>query len=82
MEIIILAVFSLSNILCFMLGARVGQQAHKGEEIKLPEINPMEIYRKHQSNKEALRVKEKVDAIMRNIDTYDGTPEGQEDIPR
>jgi hypothetical protein len=82
MEVLVLVLFSLSNIVCFLIGARVGQKVTKGEEVELPSVNPMEVYREHEAKKEAERVKEKIDTIMRNIDNYDGTSYGQEDVPR
>jgi hypothetical protein len=82
MELLLMAILSLSNIACFLIGAKVGQKVVKGEEVKLPTINPMEAYREHQERKEAERVQDKVEAIMRNIDNYDGTAYGQEDVPR
>ena len=82
MDVLLLAVLSLSNILCFLIGARVGQKVNKGEEVQLPTVNPMELYREKQAQKEADRVKEKYDTIMRNIDNYDGTSNRQEEVPR
>lgn len=82
MEVLLLAVMAASNILCFLVGARVGQKVTKGEEVELPKVNPMEAIRERESRKEAERVKEKVDTILRNIDRYDGTGQGQEDVPR
>lgn len=82
MELLLMAILSLSNIACFLIGAKVGQKVVKGEEVKLPTINPMEAYREQQEQKEQKRVQEKVEAIMRNIDNYDGTANGQEEVPR
>ena len=82
MELLILALFSLSNIACFLIGARVGQKVSNGEEVKLQPVNPMELYREQQERKEAERIATKRDAILRNVDSYDGTANGQEDIPR
>ena len=80
MEVLLMAVMAASNILCFLIGAKVGQEVVKGEEVQLPTINPMEAYREHQERKEAERVKDKVETILRNIDNYDGTPNGQEEV--
>ena len=81
MEVLLMALFSLSNILCFLSGARVGQKVSKGEEVQLPTVNPMELYREHEARREADKVAARRDAILRNIDSYDGTSQGQEDIP-
>lgn len=78
---IILTVGAL-NVVCFFVGAKVGQTVAKGEKIETPTINPMKAMREHQSKKEAEAEQNRIDTIMRNIDSYDGTSNGQEDVPR
>lgn len=82
MEVLLLMVMGITNILCFMIGAKVGQKVVKGEEVELPSIDPLKAYREHQEKREAQREQDKVEAIMRNIEAYNGTPDGQQDIPR
>ena len=82
MEAILLLIMGAINILCFMIGAKVGQQASKGEKIELPTINPMEAIRERMDKKEAEKEQAKLDTIIRNIEAYDGTNRGQEDVPR
>jgi hypothetical protein len=82
MEALLLLVMGATNILCFMVGARVGQKVTKGEEVKLPSVNPMEAIREHQEKKEAQREQDRMDTILRNIESYDGTNAHQEDVPR
>ena len=43
MEILLILVVGAVNILCFMVGAKVGQTVTKGEEVKLPKLNPDEV---------------------------------------
>ena len=76
----LLAIASVTNIACFVVGAKVGQKVSKGETIETPAVNPMEVYRKHQAQKEAEREKNMYDTILRNIDNYDGTGYGQEEV--
>ena len=76
----LLAIASLTNIACFVIGAKVGQKVVKGEPIETPTVNPMDVYRKHQAQKEAETEKNKIDTIQRNIDSYNGTGYGQEDV--
>ena len=76
----ILAIASLSNIACFFIGAKVGQTVSKGETIETPAVNPMEAYRKIQAQKEADRKQSEYDTILHNIDIYDGTSNGQEEV--
>ena len=66
---------------CFLVGAKVGQTVSKGEEVKLPTVNPMELHRKHEAKKEAQMEQDRIDTIMRNIECFDGTGRGQEDVP-
>jgi hypothetical protein len=82
MEVLLLAVMGAVNILCFVIGAKVGQAVSKGEKIKLPELDPLKAYREHQNRQEAKKKQDIYEAILRNVDSYDGTPYGQEDIPR
>ena len=82
MEILLVLTTGALCVACFFVGARVGQKVSKGEDIKLPDIDPMKPIRERQERKAAEREQERFDAILRNIDSYDGTEQGQEDIPR
>ena len=82
MEILLILLVGTLNIVCFLVGAKVGQQASKGEPIKTPEINPMKAVRERQERKAAEEEKNKLDTILRNIEIYDGTANRQEDVPR
>lgn len=82
MEALLLAVMGATNIVCFVIGARVGQTVQKGEDIKVPSANPLQAVRDREAKREAKREQEKLDTILRNIERYDGTPRGQEDVPR
>lgn len=66
---------------CFRIGAKVGQAIVKGEKIETPTINPMEAVRKHQAKKLEEMEQNRFDTILRNIEAYDGTERGQEDVP-
>ena len=54
----------------------------KGEEIELPSVNPVEVIREHKAKKEAEWEQSRIDTILRNVEAYDGTSYGQEDVPR
>ena len=82
MEVLLIAVVSALNIVCFFIGAKVGQQAIKGEKIEIPEINPMKAIQERRERKAAEEEQNKIDTIVRNIEKYDGTERGQEDVPR
>ena len=81
MDILLIAVTGILNIACFFIGAKVGQTVSKGKEIALPNINPMKAYQEKVERHEAQREKNRLETIMRNIEKYDGTGAGQEDVP-
>ena len=82
MEILLIAVVVTANILCFLVGAKVGQMVQKGEKIEIASVNPLKAVEERRNKKEAEKEQEKVNTILRNIEVYDGTGFGQEDIPR
>ena len=82
LTVIAIMAISASNILCFIIGARVGQKVSKDEPIELPTVNPMKLIREHNEREEAEREQSRIDTLMRNIEHYDGTSSGQEDVPR
>jgi hypothetical protein len=81
MELLLILGTGLINVLCFFVGAKVGQTVAKGKEVELPTINPMEAYKQHQEKREAEKEKQINDIILENIDNYDGTANGQKDVP-
>ena len=80
MEVLLMAVLAASNIACFLIGAKVGQKVSKDEEImmEMPKLD----YAKQKSRKEAEWEQNRIDTILRNVEAYDGTSYGQEDVPR
>ena len=81
MEVLLLAVMATANILCFVVGAKVGQSVTKGEKVEMPVIDPMKAYKEHKAKQEAQQQQSVIDTIMHNVETYNGTAEGQKDIP-
>lgn len=81
MEVLLLLVMGAANIACFLIGAKIGQKTAKGEDIKLPTVNPMELVQEHREKRAAQEERDKVETILRNIESYDGTGYGQEDVP-
>lgn len=83
MDILLIAVVGTLNIVCFFVGAKVGQTVARGKEIETPTIkSPMEAIRERQSSKESKKEMERIDIIRSNMERYDGTSNGQEDVPR
>lgn len=81
MEVLLICLVSLSNILCFLIGAKTGQKVIKGESVEIPTVNPVSAIRTHLAKREAEMEQSKQEAILRNIENYNGTPYGQEDVP-
>jgi hypothetical protein len=81
MEVITILAMGFVCAACFLTGAKVGQAVSKGEEIKTPTVNPLKAYREMEAKKEAKAEQDRIDTIMRNIESYDGTGHGQEDVP-
>ena len=80
--LILIISIGIMNILCFFIGAKVGQKVIKGEELEIPKIEPIKAIREHNEKQEILKLQEKERIISENIDNYDGTSLGQKDIPR
>lgn len=81
MEILLALTVGTLCIVCFFIGAKVGQTVAKGEKIEIPSVNPMNAVREHRAKKEAEMEQDRLDTIMQNIEKYDGTSRGQEDVP-
>ena len=82
MEVNLVLAVGILCIVCFWLGAKVGQTVSKGEEIKLPTVNPLKAYREHEAKKEAEMEQDRINTIMQNIESYDGTGNGQREVPK
>ena len=82
MEAFLVIAVGLMNILCLVTGVRIGQATAKGELVKLPEINPMEAVRERRDKREAEREQDRLSTVLSNIESYDGTGNGQKDVPR
>lgn len=78
--IILIMLVGVLMLLAFLVGARTSQKAHRGEEIKLPNINPVKAFEEHTRRVEAKEEQEAYDTMLENIDNYDGTALGQKDI--
>ena len=81
--ITVLLITVASNIVCFLIGAKIGQMIVRQETINLNPVKAVE--NAIAEHKEAL-IKEAEDeylkAIYQNIDNYTGDSIGQVDIPR
>ena len=82
---IILSVGALA-VVCFFVGAKVGQKVSKGEDINVPTINPIDAIRERrearEAREEARAEADVLDTILENIKNYNGSSSGQKDVPR
>lgn len=81
MTILISILISTINLLCFYFGVRIGQKVAKKEEIKIAGINPVKVIETINQSNEDKKEQERMRIIAENIDNYDGTGLGQQDIP-
>lgn len=82
MTVLIIAVVGALNIVCFFVGAKVGQMVAKGEKIEAPNLNPIKAITETKEKKISQREQERIDIIMQNIESYDGTGSGQREVPK
>ena len=82
MEILLILTVGALNVACFFIGAKVGQKVAKGEPVEGSIPEPLKAIREREGAKEAKREQERLETILRNIDNYDGSENGQEDVPR
>lgn len=78
-NIILIAVVGIMNIICFFIGAKIGQKVSQGNEIKVP--NPVKVVKEeikeYQDTKEYREWQEETETNLYNINNYDGTGLGQ-----
>lgn len=78
----VIALVSFFNVCSFIIGAKVGQKAVRGETIETPKFEPIKTIREYNEQKEVRKEQEKQKIIAENIDAYNGTPYGQQELPK
>ena len=81
MEVLTIMATGTLCIVCFFIGSKLGQKVARGETIEAPKTIAQH-FQEHREKKEAERKKNRLDTILKNIENYDGTDAGQEDVPR
>ena len=71
----------IAVIIAYNLGLRNKQILENKEEIKVIP-NPIQSYKKLKREKQMKDEIDKLNTIMGNIDTYDGTPNGQMEVSK
>lgn len=75
-----LILVGMQNLICTIIGLKIGLALNKGESISSP--SPVKAYKEHTVKKEAKAEQDKLETILHNIETYNGTGFGQLDVPR
>lgn len=78
--IVLIMLMGVMNLLAFLIGARTAQKAHRGEEIKMPTLNPIKAYDEHIEHIRASKEEEERNIMLENINNYNGTGLGQRDV--
>lgn len=83
MTIYELLILELFNVLCLIIGVRIGQKVAKKQDIQINPITSIkkEIRETKENKKNELKQRQ-VETMLQNIDNYDGTGLGQRDIPK
>lgn len=81
MEVVTILAKGFVCMACFLMGAKVGQSVAKGETIETPTVNPVKAVKEHTAKKEAEMERHRMEVILNNIESYDGTAKGQNDVP-
>ena len=69
---------TIINIMCLLIGVRIGQKTSKGEEITIP--TPNKIITEIKENRERKMEEELNAKMLENINNYNGTALGQKDL--
>lgn len=80
--ILLISIIALINVLSFTIGAKVGQKVVRHEPIELPKLEPVKAVKEFNERREVNKEQERDKIIAANIDAYNGTPYGQQDIPK
>ena len=78
----VIALITLLNICVFIIGTKLGQKVVRGETIETPKFELKNPIREYNEKKEIKKEEERDRIIAENIDTYNGTPYGQQELPK
>jgi len=79
--IILCTIFGVFILFAYTLGLKNGQKLSKNEKITMPELNPVKAIQNEIETQEEKKKQTIFDINMANIDNYDGTGIGQQNIP-
>ena len=79
--IVLCTIFGVFILVAYSLGLKNGQRISKNEEVVIPNINPVKVVTEEIEKHEEKKKQQAYEIMMSNIDNYDGTGLGQQDIP-
>ena len=79
--IILCTIFGVFILVAYSLGLKNGQRLSKNEEVVMPQVNPVKVVTEEIEKHEEKKKQQAYEIMMSNIDNYDGTGLGQQDIP-
>lgn len=79
--IILCTIFGVFIIVSYSLGLKNGQRLSKNEEVVVPNVNPVKVIAEEIEKHKEKKKQQAYEIMMSNIDNYDGTGLGQQDIP-
>lgn len=79
--IILCTIFGVFILVAYSLGLKNGQRLSKNEEVVMPNVNPIKVINEEIEKHEEKKKQQAYEIMMSNIDNYDGTGLGQQDIP-
>lgn len=84
--IILCTIFGVFILASFITGIKIGVKLRKDETIEIPSVNPIRTIKERKEEKEYMEQQEEeqrqIEVMLANIDAYDGTEIGQQDIPK
>lgn len=79
--IILCTIFGVFILVAYSLGLKNGQRLSKDEDVVVPIVNPVKVITEEIEKHEEKKKQQAYEIMMSNIDNYDGTGLGQQDIP-
>lgn len=80
--IIILVIAAVLSAGSLIIGIVIGQRLGRGEAIRVPELDPTRVIQSRAEKAAQKAEDERMAVILRNLERYDGTSYGQEEVPR
>lgn len=80
--IIILVIAAVLSAGSLIIGIVIGQRLGRGEAIRIPELDPTRVIQSRAEKAAQKAEDDRMAVILRNLERYDGTSYGQEEVPR